>query len=289
MSSCSPSSPEAGVFGLSRANFVGVNDEGLVAVYQGVPWNLPFGIHLYREVYASPLLAAELSRADRRKLLDHTLRERGPSQNEIDGLARYVVGGAMSYRNRELMSLLVVGLITGFGFASVYIARQDVISTSSLSYGIFFLCLYLVAHVFTRVTVPNADPYVLPLGGLLTAIGVTEIYRINPEDALRQSLWIVIGLAVFAATLFVLRRDYRDSRATSTSAASARSCSSYSPRCRHRPEGERRPALDPRRRLQIQPGEFAKLLLIVFLAGYLREKREVPRAGQGSRTSARCS
>ena len=82
----------AGVYGLSRANFVGVNDKGFVAVYQGVPWNLPFGIHLYREVYTSPLLAAELSRADRRKLLDHTLRGRTDARNEITDYARYVVG-----------------------------------------------------------------------------------------------------------------------------------------------------------------------------------------------------
>jgi PPM family protein phosphatase len=82
----------AGVYGLSRANFVGANDKGFVAVYQGVPWNLPFGIHLYREVYTSPLLAAELSRADRRKLFDHTLRGRTDAKNEIKDYARFVVG-----------------------------------------------------------------------------------------------------------------------------------------------------------------------------------------------------
>ena len=38
--------------------------------------------------------------------------------------------------------------------------------------------------------------------------------------------------------------------------------------------------MDPRRRLQFQPGELAKLLLIVFLAGYLREKREVLAQGR---------
>jgi protein phosphatase len=82
----------AGVYGLSRANFVGVDDRGYVAVYQGVPWNLPFGIHLYREVYTSRLLAAELARADRRKLFDHTLRGRNEAQDAIKSYARFVVG-----------------------------------------------------------------------------------------------------------------------------------------------------------------------------------------------------
>jgi PPM family protein phosphatase len=82
----------AGVYGLSRANFVGVNDNGYVAVYQGVPWNLPFGIHLYREVYTSHLLAAELSQADRKKLFDHTLRDRAASERQIARFGRFVVG-----------------------------------------------------------------------------------------------------------------------------------------------------------------------------------------------------
>jgi protein phosphatase len=82
----------AGVYGLSRANFVGVNGNGYVAVYQGVPWNLPFGIHLYREVYTSHLLAAELSRVDRKKLFDHTLRDRAASERQIARYGRFVVG-----------------------------------------------------------------------------------------------------------------------------------------------------------------------------------------------------
>src|SRR3989454_3555317 len=115
----------------------------------------------------------------------------------------------MSYRNRELANLIVVAVITGLGFASVYIARQDVISTGSLSYALFFFGLYLAAHVIARVTVPQADPYLLPLAGLLTAIGVTEIYRLSPGDAFRQGLWIVVGVAAFGAALVFLRHDYR--------------------------------------------------------------------------------
>ena len=56
---------------------------------------------------------------------------------------------------------------------------------------------------------PWADPYLLPMAGLLTGIGVTEIYRLDPTDAFRQGLWIVVALGAFSATLLLLHRDYR--------------------------------------------------------------------------------
>jgi cell division protein FtsW (lipid II flippase) len=187
----------------------------------------------------------------------------------------------VTYRNRELASLVVVALLTGLGFASVYIARQDVISTASLAYAIFFLALYLVAHAVTRIAVPYADPYLLPLAGLLGAVGVIEIYRINPNDALRQSIWLVVGVAAFAGTLFLLRRDYRV-------------LESYKYLCGLTAIGLLAlPALPGIGQtvngarlwihvggLQFQPGELAKIMLIVFLAGYLREKREVLAQGR---------
>ncbi len=187
----------------------------------------------------------------------------------------------MSARNRELVNLVLVGVLTGLGFASVYIARQSVISTGSISYALMFLGLYLVAHTVTRLTVPWADPYLLPLSGLLTAIGLTEIYRLGPTDAFRQGFWIVVGVGVFAAALVLLRQDFRVLESykylfgvsavgllvlpalpgLGTTINGARLWVKIGP-------------------LQFQPGELAKITLIVFLAGYLREKREVLAQGR---------
>ena len=46
------------LWGFASAHFVGARPDGRVAVYQGVPWNLGGGVHLYREVYVSPLYTA---------------------------------------------------------------------------------------------------------------------------------------------------------------------------------------------------------------------------------------
>ena len=93
-------------------------------------------------------------------------------------------GCALTLRNRELASLLVVGAMTAIGFASVYIAHQAQISAGSLGYAVFFFGLYLVAHMVARFAVPFADPYLLPMAALLTAVGLTQIYRLGPERRL---------------------------------------------------------------------------------------------------------
>jgi PPM family protein phosphatase len=61
------------LFGLSRAYFVGADEQGNVVVYQGVPFDLTAGTGLYRERYVSRLQASQLSPEERASLFDHEL------------------------------------------------------------------------------------------------------------------------------------------------------------------------------------------------------------------------
>ena len=158
----------------------------------------------------------------------------------------------------------------------MYIARQSVVNWGSLGYALFFFALYLTAHLVARLTVPEADPYLLPMAGLLTAVGVTEIYRLGPEDAFKQGLWIVIGVALFAAALFWLRRDYRRLEDYKYLFGIGAIVLLFLPRVPVIGETVNGARLWIRvGPMEVQPGEFAKIFLIVFLAAYLREKREV--------------
>jgi len=188
----------------------------------------------------------------------------------------------MSLRARELLNLVLVGLLTAAGFASVYIARQDVVSAGSLSYAAFFVALFVVAHVVLRMRLPHADPYLLPLGGLLCAIGLTEIYRIEPDLAFRQGLWVVVGVAVFAA-LVLFMRDYRSldnvKYILGLSAIALLVLPALPGIGRTINGATLWVDIGP---LVFQPGELAKVLIVVFLAGYLRDNREMLSFGVGS-------
>ncbi|HZS31466.1 MAG TPA: FtsW/RodA/SpoVE family cell cycle protein [Gaiellaceae bacterium] len=128
---------------------------------------------------------------------------------------------------------------------------------------------------------PLADPYLLPMAALLTAIGLTEIYRLGPSSALRQGIWVVIGVAVFAGTLLYLRKDYRVLERYKYVFGVTAILLLFLPLAPGIGE-----TINGARLwvhfggLQFQPGELGKIALIVFLAAYLREKREVLAQGR---------
>jgi cell division protein FtsW (lipid II flippase) len=176
-------------------------------------------------------------------------------------------------RNRELVTLVLVGALTAAGFFAVFAARENEVSTASLSYAAFFFALYLVAHLVLRLTLPEADPSLLPLVASLTAIGEIEIYRIDPELARDQGLWIAVGVALFAGVCFIGQDLTRLENLRYTAGVTALVLLALTLVLGTEVNGAR---LWIRiGGYQIQPGEFAKVLLVVFLAGYLRDHREV--------------
>jgi PPM family protein phosphatase len=73
--------------GLRHVYFVG-EDRGLVALYRGVPYDLPFGIELYQSRYVSSVPVRGLSPVERRRLLDHQLRSRDDAAELVRRLER---------------------------------------------------------------------------------------------------------------------------------------------------------------------------------------------------------
>ncbi len=178
-----------------------------------------------------------------------------------------------SPRMRELVNLGFVGALTAVGFLSVYTARQQQIQSTSLVYAGILLALFVLAHVAVRAGLPKADPWLLPLSALLSALGLIEVYRLDPVLARDQSIWIVIGLLGFLALIFVVRDHRRLEDYKYLLGASAVLLLVLTMTVGTTINGAK---LWLRvGGVQVQPGEFAKLLLVLFLAGYLREKREV--------------
>ena len=180
-----------------------------------------------------------------------------------------------SARNRELLALVPASLLLTAGFAAVFIERDDVLSNVSLTYGALFLGLCLGAHIVLRFTLPYADPYLFPLFAVLACFGLVMIYRIDEDLAREQAQWFVIGLGLFAATI-VLLRDYRVLERYRYTVAAVGIGLLLLPRL---------PGIGSQVNgaylgvqigsLTFQPAEFAKIAIIVFVASYLRDTRQL--------------
>ena len=181
----------------------------------------------------------------------------------------------MSARSKELATLVLAAIAASTAFASAWIAGASELDPGWVPWALVLAGVFLLAHLATRITVPYADPVLLPLAGLLCAIGLTFVYRIDPVDGRKQLVWVAVGVAVFIATLLWLRFDYRvleRSKYLLGVSAIALLVLPSLPGVGERINGVKLwVQIGP---LQFQPGEIAKVFLVVFLAGYLRDKRE---------------
>jgi cell division protein FtsW (lipid II flippase) len=181
-------------------------------------------------------------------------------------------------RNRELFGLIPAALLVTAGFAAVFIQQEELrneISNLSLTIGGIFLGLCFAAHVIVRFTLPYADPYLFPLVAILASFGLVMIYRIDETLARDQATWFVVGLIVFAATIVFLR-DYRVLERYRYTIALAGIGLLLLPRV---------PGIGAQVNgaylgielgpVSFQPAELAKICIIIFLASYLRDTRQL--------------
>ncbi len=182
----------------------------------------------------------------------------------------------MSARNRELFGLIPAALLVTAGFAAVFIQREQVLSNVSLTYGAIFLALCLAGHIVIRVTLPNADPYMFPLVALLASFGIVMVYRISSTDARQQAQWFVLGLVLFAATIIIFR-DYRRLEQYRYLIVVVSLVLLVLPRFPGIGEQVNGAYLEIKvpGGLSFQPTEFSKIGLVIFLASYLRDTRQV--------------
>ncbi len=187
-----------------------------------------------------------------------------------------------------VMTLLAVGIAMG-AYAMVHLARDGELPASLPAYTGGLLLLALVAHLAVRRFAPYADPVILPAVILLNGLGLVLIHRLDLTeadeaiaagetvargDAPLQLTWTAVGVALFVVVLVVVRDHRMLQRSTYTIGALglAMLLLPLVPGLGTEVNGSRlwiRFA-----GLSFQPGEVAKLALIIFFSGYLVVHRD---------------
>jgi cell division protein FtsW (lipid II flippase) len=185
-------------------------------------------------------------------------------------------------RNRELIGLIPSALLVTAGFAAIFIQSEGKLSTVSLTYGAAFLALCLATHLVIRRAAPYADPYLFPLAAVLASIGLVELYRISnypgiPNYAREQGVWMVVGLILFSATIIALRDGrYLQLENYRYLIAIVGVGSLLLPRLPGIGQQVNGAYLSIHvGSVSFEPAEFGKIAIVIFLASYLRDNRQL--------------
>lgn len=175
-------------------------------------------------------------------------------------------------RNMELLFLCLAAVPVVLLYA-LYIVNDNVaLSLGTLAVPVGLFVAFAAAHVAVRILAPDADPVILPVVFLLSGIGIAFVTRLAPDLAENQVLWLFISVAAMIATLFFVRNldklaDYKYTlglvgvillilpMVIGTEKNGSKLWLTFGS-------------------FSFQPGELAKILIVLFLAFYLASNRE---------------
>lgn len=186
---------------------------------------------------------------------------------------------AAARRSTELGLVVMAGIITGAAYTLASLGKNAEIPPIIVPFLLIVLGLLLAAHLATRWFASGADATLLPLVALLHGLGYVMIARLSDRLAGLQTTWSFVSVIAFSGTLVVVQRPSDLARykwsffaigavllvlplvpGIGASFGGARIWVSIGP-------------------LNFQPGEFAKIALAIFFAGYLAERRELIATG----------
>lgn len=184
-------------------------------------------------------------------------------------------------RNRELMLVLLAAVVCGFADASAELGMHGRLPSGFVLDIGGLTVVALLAHVAVRRWAAYADPLILPVTVLLTGLGLTLIHRLDysyarvygsSAMAKGQIMWTVIAVAVFVGLIAVIKHHRVLQRYTYVLMAVslvALVAPAFFPGDTY--GAKRWIFIGP---LSFQPGEFTKIIIVIFFASYLMANRD---------------
>lgn len=175
-------------------------------------------------------------------------------------------------RNMEVLLLCLAAVPVILLYALYVVNGSVALSLGTLAVPVGLFVAFAVAHVAVRILAPDADPVILPTVFLLSGVGIAFVTRLAPDLAANQVMWLFISVAAMVATLFFVRNldrlaDYKYTLGLvgvillvlpmiiGTEKNGSKLWLAFGG-------------------LSFQPGELAKILIVLFLAFYLASNRE---------------
>lgn len=179
----------------------------------------------------------------------------------------------MSRRTTELLLLIAAAFPVTLLYAMYVVTTGVALSFQTLAVPLGLFAAFAAAHIGVRIFAPGADPAILPVVFTLSGIGITFVTRLQPDASLGQVIFLFLGVALMVGTLAVVKNLEVIKRYKYVLGIAGIillvlpmfiGTEIYGSKLWIKIGG-----------FQFQPGEFAKVLIVLFLAGYLAENREL--------------
>ena len=179
----------------------------------------------------------------------------------------------MSRRTTELLLLIAAAFPVTLLYARYVVTTGAALSFQTLAVPLGLFAAFAAAHIGVRIFAPGADPAILPVVFTLSGIGITFVTRLQPDASLGQVIFLFLGVALMVGTLAVVKNLEVIKRYKYVLGIAGIillvlpmfiGTEIYGSKLWIKIGG-----------FQFQPGEFAKVLIVLFLAGYLAENREL--------------
>ena len=184
-------------------------------------------------------------------------------------------------RTAGLWLLLLAIVVSIAAFAAAGLGMRGKVPRDLFTYGLVLTGAYVGGWAVIRWAAPRADPVLFPTAAMLAGLGTAMLYRLRPEVWLEQAVWLFVGLAAMAATLIWVRDERRLHAYTYTIGLTGLILLFLPivPGIGYSINGARLWArIGP---ISFQPAELGKILIVIFLAAYLADKRELLASGVG--------
>jgi cell division protein FtsI/penicillin-binding protein 2/cell division protein FtsW (lipid II flippase) len=181
----------------------------------------------------------------------------------------------MTRRNIELVLLCIAAPVVILLFAMLAINQGETLGLTALGVPLGLFAAFVLAHISIRFLAPGADPAILPIAFALSGIGIAFVTRLAPDLAAGQVMWLFVGVVCMVGVLFISKNFEKIANYKYTFAIIG-FLLLLSPLV----PGLGQEIYGSRIWLHIggfsfQPGEIAKIIIVLFLAGYLAKNRDL--------------
>ena len=179
----------------------------------------------------------------------------------------------MSRRTTELLLLIAAAFPVTLLYALYVVNAGAVLSFQTLVVPLGLFAAFAAAHIGVRLFAPGADPALLPIVFALSGIGITFVTRLEPSASMGQIVYLFLGVALMVGTLAVVKNLEVVKRYKYVLGAAGIALLVLPMLIGTEIYGSK--LWIKIGSFQFQPGEFAKVFIVLFLAGYLAENREL--------------